>query len=262
MSFSMDVKEELSHHTSKSRHCQIAELSALIMFGNRKRGSGEDLIGHFPYQEELLDSVKFDKDGVVEALIVQQTCCKRAFLRGAFIEAGSISDPSKGYHLEIVCDNEASALFLQSVMSFFEVESKFVQRAGKQVVYLKEGAQIVEMLRIMEAPKAVMELENVRIVKEMRGSINRQVNCEAANISKTVNAAVRQIEDIKYLAEEVGLDNLPVSLSEIAYLRLKHADTPLGALGELCDPPLGKSGVNHRLRRLSQLATEHRKGNY
>ena len=260
MSFSMDVKEELSHHMSKSRHCQIAELSALMLFGGMKNGKVDDYVNRIPHYEDLISGVKLIDDCIIDELIVQQPCCKRAFLRGAFLEAGSISDPNKAYHFEIICENERQAVFLQSVMSFFDVDAKFVQRASKVVVYLKEGAQIVEMLRILEAPKAVMELENVRIVKEVRGAINRQVNCETANISKTVNAAVRQIEDIKYLQREVGLDNLPASLSDIAYLRLENPDTPLGALGELCDPPLGKSGVNHRLRRLSQLALEHRNG--
>ena len=143
-------------------------------------------------------------------------------------------------------------------MSAFDVEAKQVERNGKIVVYLKEGAQIVEALRIMEAAHSVMELENIRIVKEVRGTINRKVNCETANISKTVSAAVRQIEDIKLIDEKLGLDTLPVQLQEIAQIRLDYPDTPLGDLGQYLDPPIGKSGVNHRLKKLAAIARELR----
>ena len=170
--------------------------------------------------------------------------------------AGSISDPNKGYHFEIVCSTEAMASQLTKVMNTFDVEAKYVSRNGKYVVYLKEGAQIVEILRVMEAAHSVMELENIRVVKEVRGTINRKVNCETANIGKTVNAAVRQIEAIRLLDEKVGLDTLPPQLQEIAQVRLDNPDTPLGALGQYLDPPIGKSGVNHRLKKLVQMAEQ------
>ena len=139
-------------------------------------------------------------------------------------------------------------------MNSFEMDAKIVARKKYQVVYLKEGAQIVEMLGIMEAHVALMNLENVRILKEMRNSVNRQVNCETANISKTVNAAVKQLEDIEYIKQTAGIDSLPENLKEIALLRLEHPDATLGELGTYLDPPVGKSGVNHRLRKISAVA--------
>ncbi|MBR1624056.1 MAG: DNA-binding protein WhiA, partial [Pseudobutyrivibrio sp.] len=135
---------------------------------------------------------------------------------------------------------------------------KYVRRNGKFVVYLKEGTQIVEILRVMEAAHSVMELENIRVVKEVRGTINRKVNCETANISKTVNTAVRQIEDINLIEERLGLENLPPQLQEIAQVRLEYPDTPLGSLGQYLDPPIGKSGVNHRLKKLAKIAEDLR----
>lgn len=199
-----------------------------------------------------------DEGNTVDELIMQQPCCKRAFIRGAFLVAGSITDPNKAYHFEIVCNDEKQASFIAKVMNTFELEAKYISRNDKFVVYLKEGAQIVEVLRVMEAAHSVMQLENIRVVKEVRGTINRKVNCETANISKTVNAAVRQIEDIKLIDERIGLDTLPVQLQEVAQVRLDYPDTPLGALGQYLDPPIGKSGVNHRLTKLAKIAEDLR----
>lgn len=179
---------------------------------------------------------------------------KRERIREAFIQSGSISDPEKFYHLEIVFAEESEAAELKKLLQDYGLEGKIVERKGHFVVYLKEGAQIADMLRIMEASLALMEFENVRIVKEMRNSINRQVNCEAANLGKTISAAVKQIEDIKYICSSVGLENLSAGLAETAKKRLEYPEAPLKELGELMDPPLGKSGVNHRLKKLSKLA--------
>ena len=179
---------------------------------------------------------------------------KRERIREAFIQSGSISDPEKFYHLEIVFAEASEAAELKKLLEDFGLEGKIVERKGHFVVYLKEGAQIADMLRIMEASLALMEFENIRIVKEMRNSINRQVNCEAANLGKTISAAVKQIEDIKYICSCVGLENLPAGLAETAKKRLEYPEAPLKELGELMEPPLGKSGVNHRLKKLSELA--------
>ena len=139
------------------------------------------------------------------------------------------------------------------------MDAKIVTRKKYYVVYLKEGAQIVHLLNIMEAHVALMNLENVRILKEMRNSVNRKVNCETANISKTVNAAVQQLQDIAYIREKAGLDSLPEHLREIALLRLEYPEAPLKELGTYLDPPVGKSGVNHRLRKISEIAEGLRK---
>ena len=182
----------------------------------------------------------------------------KGLIRDAFLRSGSISDPEKFYHLEIVFTSHEEAKSIQKMLEDFGLDAKIVERKGHYVVYLKEGAQIADMLRIMEAPLALMEFENIRIVKEMRNSINRQVNCEAANLGKTISAAVKQVEDIRYICSKVGLDNIPESLAETAKIRVEYPEATLKELGDLMDPPLGKSGVNHRLKKLSELAEDLR----
>ena len=140
----------------------------------------------------------------------------------------------------------------------FDIDAKIVVRKKYYVVYIKEGSQIVELLGLMEAHVALMELENIRILKEMRNSVNRQVNCETANINKTVSAAVKQIEDIRFIQSVAGLSGLPESLQEMARIRLERPEATLKELGEALEPPVGKSGVNHRLRKLSLVAEELR----
>ena len=200
------------------------------------------------------DGDVYENMSVVKNLIIQNSCCRRAFIRGAFLAAGSISDPEKFYHFEIVCASMEKAEQLKEIIATFSIEAKIVVRKKYYVVYIKEGSQIVEILSVMEAPVALMELENIRILKEMRNSVNRQVNCETANINKTVSAAVKQLEDIEYIRDTVGLDYLPESLAEIAQARLERPDATLKELGEALSPPVGKSGVNHRLRKVSAIA--------
>ena len=182
----------------------------------------------------------------------------KGLIREAFLQTCSISDPEKFYHLEIVFTEYEKALQIKQMIESFQLDAKIVERKGHFVVYLKEGAQIADMLRIMEAPMALMEFENIRILKEMRNSINRQVNCEAANLGKTISAAVKQVEDIKYICSTVGLEQLREGLAQTAKMRLEHPEATLKELGELMDPPLGKSGVNHRLKNLSALADDLR----
>ena len=138
------------------------------------------------------------------------------------------------------------------------MEPKIVLRKKYYVVYIKEGDQIVDILNVMEAPVALMELENIRIQRGMRGNVNRQVNCETANINKTVSAAVKQMEDIRFIQETIGLDGLPESLQDMARIRLERPEATLKELGEALEPPVGKSGVNHRLRKLGQMADDLR----
>ncbi len=195
---------------------------------------------------------------VIRNVVTQQACCRRAFIRGAFLAAGSISDPEKFYHFEIVCAAEAKAEQLREIMSTFQLDAKIVKRKKYYVVYIKEGSQIVDVLNVMEAPVSLMELENIRILKEMRNSVNRQVNCETANINKTVAASVKQIRDIEYIRDTIGFESLPENLEQVAQVRLLKPDATLKELGEALEPPVGKSGVNHRLRRLSELAEKLR----
>ena len=215
--------------------------------------------------QAVLQSTKLKRDGengetlsFCNALVTQQSCCKRAFIRGAFLASGSISDPRKSYHFEVVCQDEKKAKQLQEIIRSFQVDAKIVLRKKSYVVYVKEGAQIVDMLAVMEANVALMDLENIRILKEMRNSVNRKVNCETANINKTVNAAVKQMEDIKLIQRTIGFESLNEGLAQIAELRLQYPESTLKELGLMLVPQVGKSGVNHRLRKLSEIADELR----
>ncbi len=288
MSFSQDVKEELGRHMSPGRHCQLAELAALIHFcgqyGREKEGTfvlgfqtenetvakkGFTLLRKtfnidvgVKMSEEQMQEIHAkigDPDKPVDPILLKNSCCKRAFLRGAFLSTGSISDPSKGYHLEFVCPDEDKAQQIREVLHSFEIEAKIVLRKKYHVVYLKEGESIVDLLNVCEAHVALMELENLRILKDMRNSINRRVNCEAANITKTVNAAARQIEDIEFIQSHGGWSMLPEMLQQMAEVRLEYPDASLKELGAYLDPPVGKSGVNHRLQKLSEIADKLRK---
>ena len=183
---------------------------------------------------------------------------RRAYIRGAFIGGGSISNREKTYHLEFVTHSEEYAVDLSKLINSYGLNSKVIQRKNSYIIYIKEGEQIVDLLNIIGAHSCLLELENIRIMKEMRNNVNRLVNCETANLSKTVNAAVRQVESIKLIQSQIGLQRLPKNLREIAELRLNYPDESLKELGEMLDPPVGKSGVNHRLRKIEKIAEELR----
>lgn len=283
MSFSSEVKAELAKRVSPARHCQIAELAALVnlcgQYGRDEKGGftigfqteNEAILrkGFTLLQKTyninrnvMLDGQEFqslqeklgDLDRPVSPLLLKNSCCQRAFLRGAFLGIGSMSDPAKGYHLEFACTGRDKAELLRDLIRGFGIESRIIRRKRYHVVYVKEGAGIVDLLNVCEAPVSLMNMENLRILKEMRNSVNRRVNCEAANIAKTVHAAARQLEEIELLRAHYGFANLPEALREMAEIRLEYPDLPLKELGECFDPVLGKSGVNHRLRKLSELA--------
>lgn len=291
MSFSGKIKQELSANYSKARHCNLAELSAIVhmsgeFFMDRHgvctlRFDTENfpvarkcftlmektfniesyiVIRRNPAKDSWSYSLGFKGEELlaVKNAIVQAVCCKRAYIRGAFITAGSMSDPSKSYHFEIVCSTLEKAEYLRDMINSFDMEAKIVKRKKAYVVYLKDGSQIVDILNVMEAHVSLMELENVRILKEMRNAVNRKVNCETANINKTVSAAVRQLEDIVYIRDTTGFDKLPEGLRDVALTRLAYPDAALKELGSLLEDPIGKSGVNHRLRKLSEIAEKLR----
>lgn len=194
--------------------------------------------------------------------IVEKECCKRAYLRGIFMGGGSVSDPEKSYHLELTLHNnkygEALSAFL---LASYDLETKFIVRKNNYILYFKDGDQIVDFLNIIGAHTALLNFENVRIVKQMRNNVNRLVNCETANLNKTVDAAFRQVRDIELIRERRGLESLPDNLREIAELRLENPDMSLRELGEELYPPVGKSGVNHRLRKLEAIAESIRENN-
>lgn len=181
---------------------------------------------------------------------------KKAYIRGAFLGGGSVSNPEKTYHLEFVTNNEVYANKLSELINSYSLNSKVIQRKSNFIVYIKEGEQIADLLNIIGAHSSLLELENIRIMKDMRNNINRIVNCETANLSKTVNAAVRQIQSINLINKEIGLKRLPKNLRDMAETRLKYPDVSLKELGEMLEPPVGKSGVNHRLRRIEKIADE------
>lgn len=193
--------------------------------------------------------------GIKQSLIKDDNA-KRAYIRGAFLGGGSVTNPEKTYHLEFVNHTGEHAEDLSNLINSYGLSSKIIQRKSSYVVYLKEGEQIVDLLNIIGAHSSLLNLENVRIYKEMRNNVNRLVNCETANLSKTVNASVRQIECIKMIKNTIGLKKLPQSLRQVAETRLNHPDSSLKELGEMLDPPVGKSGVNHRLRKLEEIAEE------
>ena len=186
--------------------------------------------------------------------LIEKQCCKRAYLRGAFLGGGSISAPEKTYHLEFVTNSLEHSEDLKNLINSFNLNAKTVERKGSYVVYIKEGDQVVDILNIIGAHKALLDLENIRIYKQMRNDINRIVNCETANLSKTVNASIRQIENIEYIEDTIGINELPLKLREIAKLRLNYRDASLKELGEMLHTPIGKSGVNHRLRKIEEIA--------
>lgn len=198
----------------------------------------------------------------IDEEMVKDDELKMSYIRGAFIGGGSVSNPEKTYHLEFVTHSEEYARDLCRLINLFGLNSKVIQRKNSHIVYLKEGEQISNLLGILGAHTSLLELENIRIMKEMRNNVNRLVNCETANLSKTVNAAVRQVESIKLIQKEIGLQRLPQNLREIAELRLSYPDESLKELGEMLDPPVGKSGINHRLRKIEKIAEEIRSGTY
>jgi len=191
---------------------------------------------------------------LADAMLFQRSCCKRAYVRGTFLATGSVNDPQKSYHLEMVFAHRAQAEQVQELLRSFDIDAGIVKRKKASVLYVKESAQICDLLNVMEAHVALMELENVRILKEMRNSINRQVNCETANLNKTVTAAARQIEDIIFIRDTLGFDELKDELREMAEVRLEYPESSLQELGTYLAVPIGKSGVNHRLAKLCEIA--------
>ena len=185
--------------------------------------------------------------------LLNKQCCKRAFLRGAFLGGGSISRPSSDYHLEMVTGNEDFARSIIKVMHTFSMKAKLTDRKNDYIVYLKDGESITNFLRVIGAHNSMMELENVRVLKETRNDINRLVNCETANLGKVVKAAVRQVNCIKFIDEHMGLSELPQALQDTARLRLEYPDASLNELVEYSGG-IGKSGINHRLKKLQEMA--------
>lgn len=322
MSFSSDVKKELSLKTGRAVHCRLAETAAILMFcgvtehgkdsfsgdgglPDEAAGMEEPVIytdhGYSADKYVLLlhslfhagsDKIRVEEktkdrrrifcvritddalardvlavmnqikaaDGSDDAgELLRRRCCRRAFLRGAFLAAGSISDPDRSYHFEIVCQSSGQGIFVRNLIKSLGPEARIIQRRKKYVVYVKESSDISDLLGLMGADVSLLSFENTRVVRDVRGSVNRQVNCETANIGKTAAAAARQIEDIELIRNTPGYSKLPDRLDEVAVIRLQYPAATFAEIGRMLDPPVGKSGVNHRLRRISMIAEDIRK---
>lgn len=293
MSFSTDVKEELIKSVPHDRHCRLSELTAILAFAGKREGNSiyvqtnaethavlrkcfTLLNKTFNIDTEFLEKdslgsrqhIEFNRTSpemvpVMQAIatevpgyLLSMDCCKRAYLRGAFISAGYINDPEKAYHLEFVCQDEASAEMIKELLSDFDIEARSTTRRKYFVVYVKDADTIQDVLNVLDAHKALMALVNARIMKDVRNDWNRRNNCDVSNIAKAVTAGSRQIEEIILIRDTEGLDILPKGIREIAELRLEHPESSLSELGEMLDPPVGKSGVNHRLRKISEYAQQ------
>ena len=280
MSFSNDVKKELSRIEINDAAGDKSELLGLLRMSGAIVIRGLNVGIHFSTENaalarRVLHMLKNNYQVQTEVVITRSRRlkknnryqvhvdlknpllsthnCKRAYLRGAFLGGGSISRPASDYHLEMVTSNETFAHNIIKVMHSFSLKAKLTDRKNEYIVYLKDGESIINFLSVIGAHNAMMELENVRIVKEMRNNVNRAVNCETANLNKVVKAAVRQVRCIKFIDEHGGLAQLEPNLQEIARIRLDHPDVSLNDLMEFTNG-LGKSGINHRLKKLQDIA--------
>ena len=300
MSFSNDVKNELSRLETNEVCCDKAELLGVLRMSGAIVISGMNIGIHFSTENaalarRVLQNLKNNYQVQTEVVITRsrrlkknnryqvrvlpapqvniamtelqllsmesdlknplltKQCCKRAFLRGAFLGGGSISRPSSDYHLEMVTGNEDFARSIIKVMHTFSMKAKLTDRKNDYIVYLKDGESITNFLRVIGAHNSMMEFEGVRVLKEMRNNVNRRVNCETANLGKVVKAAVRQVNCIKFIDEHMGLSELPEALQETAKLRLKYPEASLNELVEYSGG-IGKSGINHRLKKLQEMA--------
>ena len=186
--------------------------------------------------------------------LLGKACCRKAFLRGVLMAGGSVSRPSSDYHMEIVTENEEFARLILKIMNGFSLSARMTDRKSDFIVYLKGGDYIIDFLSIIGAHQSLLEFENVRIVKEMRNNVNRQVNCETANLNKVIHASMLQVACIRYLQSHGYFESLPDKLKETAEMRLQHPDVSLNDLVEFADGMVGKSGLNHRLKKIQQLA--------
>lgn len=314
MTFSSSVKNELSENIDKARHCQIAELAAIIgqngsyilrpggsvmltmasenIFIIRKaerllrlafsivpqlsvarsrEWNGISCALVIRNQEDVdrvLSATKYMLgNGVllelrlpVDRRVIQAECCKKAYLRGLFLCSGSVNNPARSYHFEISFEDRKRAAQVVELIGSFGIESKITAHKNMSIVYIKEGDLIADVFRVVGAPRSLMEYENARILRSITGDVNRKVNCEMANLAKSVSAGMEQMTDIDLISMRLGLDSLPDSLRKAALIRMEYPEESLAELGNKMDPPVGKSGMNHRFRRLKEIADKLRQG--
>lgn len=279
MSFSYDIKEELSSiNYWKNEELLKAEFLGYILTGNAvENGEYIEFVTENDYNIErlykILFNLKIDYEPEMQGKYFVAKIhnkyiknifsnlannpkdeIKRNILRGCFLGAGSCTDPEKSYHLEIIFGDEKNAEYVSNLASVYGVFFKQIIYKDKYMLYIKEADQVSTFLACIEANKAVLKLEDIRIFKEMKNNVNRMVNCETANLNKTVDAAILQIEDIKFLQKIKHFDELSPEVREVALLRLEHPESSLKELGEMLSEPIGKSGINHRLKKIHDLA--------
>ena len=287
MSFSSEVKEELGKRLDTARHCQIAEFAAIMAFcGKMRSDSGEEmqievmtenevvlrkfiLLAESIFEMEEHDFViehEGKKNSLIHVYIKEPVYVTKILMTLKWCDEQFTQIEPVFVHpilvqkecCKIVCEYEEDAVQLQELLLYFELDAKVIQRKRNYIVYLKEGNNITDVLNLMGAVVSQMNLYNIMILKGMRNDVNRKVNCETANLNKTIEAAVKQIRDIEYLRDTVGLESLSDGLRQVAYVRLENPDMNLKDIGERLNPTVGKSGVNHRLRKISEMAEQLR----
>ena len=297
MSFSGDVKQELCRAPLSRRCCAQAEAYGVLLYANTfSAGEARIVTEHAAFAKRLPALFKkafrltFDQlpEGEGKAVlaitdpdklavlhqtfgsdpgslalhvnfgVLEEDCCRTAFLRGAFLAGGSVTDPRKSYHLELSTSHQSVSREVLALMRELSLEPKFALRKGNAVIYFKQSDRIEDFLTSVGAPLAAMEVMNAKLERDLRGSVNRRVNCDAANLDKAVEAAMAQVEAIRRLEGAGTLATLPDKLREAAALRLAHPEDTLAQLAEQCDPPITKSALNHRLRKLVELGKEER----
>lgn len=281
MSYSYDIKEELSNINQwKNQEILKAEFLGYVLTGNIvNNGDFVEFVTENDYNIErfykILFNLKIDyepeirgknfiarisnkyvKKAFSKISLNPKDSIKKSILRGCFLGAGSCTTPEKGYHLEILCGNKENSDYISNLAKDYGVIFKTINYKDKFMLYIKEGDQISIFLACIGANKAVLKLEDIRIFKEMKNNVNRIVNCETANLNKTVDAAISQIEAIKFLQKINRFEELSPEVREVAYLRLEHPESSLKELGEMLSEPIGKSGINHRLKKIQKLAEE------
>lgn len=284
MSFSADIKQELSKLNNLNNKNQVkAEISGYMLGSNYVENNKK---ARFITENEfniyrltkLLENVHIDytntnkgksfiaewdascRDNIMDINIEEEEI-KKAVVRGSFMASGSLNEPNKKYHLEILFSSKENAEYVFYIIETFGIESKLLKRKEKYSLYIKDSEEISKFLALIGAKKAVLDYEEIRIIREMRSNVNRLVNCETANINKTINVAVSQIADINFIKQKNKFEELPENLKEIANIRLENPESSLVELGNLLKKPIGKSGVNHRLKKLQEIARELREEN-
>lgn len=282
MSFSSDIKEKLTKTEYGCERCTLYELSGALLFGgsitdgeirfstenkNVVKRVCEDIKSAFGIASEIQTVSKVQRiiidniyrvenitGGISQTDDIPFSCCRASFVRGAFLGGGSVTDPQKGYHLEFDTKDDKQAIRLQNILKNEGFASKITYRKGYNIVYIKGSEEIADILGYMGATQGAFELFSVQIEKEMRNDVNRRVNCENANTNKAAMASSKHLFAIRKIKEAKQWDKLPDVLKEIALLREEFPEDSLKELGEKTNPPIGKSGVNHRLSRLLETA--------